>query len=614
MIKKLFTLSLVVVMLLALSVPALANNGNGNGNNKVTNNYLEGAELKQDFNNAQFHCNAISGNGRVWPSVPADMKKFEGQLTFTKAAGTQWNLTGVASQNVDTKGKAIKDSYTNLSMVVCPECGSAAWITFSNNSGVPDGKNIQMQHPGYYITIIKNWDKVNVPGYYAGLKFFADFKIFLSSGESSKVSAGRYLIPEDLSVVKIDEIGCTKDFKLVDGYPLEKDNVYTFLNRDTVAPAEITIVKVWLAECDDDDCECKNGAYHVVDPADYDDAEASFDIYDTAFLEVNEGTYKVDAGKVGEGIEYIISELEIEGWELISDNDLSIIAEGGGKYTVTFYNLYIDPSFSSIMTVTVFKEWESDGDWEIPAGIIESLYFSNDFTLGLPGKLLNSEEDGTLIEVEEFFIDEFDEGIYTYKVEFDRAVLTGDLDETFDTKAVSFEARAESPYEDYTITFYNKVTRELIPTPPNFRILDKIESETHVGKWANKLGYGVFALAGSTTTHHDVAPNYFVAITEDAFAQLGDTIYVGYGSGMGKLEYIIAFTSDGEYKFIDIDGNDAPSPVTIAVKYPGTVGIQSPPHGFGSGNSFTKVEVAVQYVFPNLWGSGAMHAYLLILE
>jgi len=139
-------LSLVLVVP-TLVVPTLA------AANKVTNNYLEGAELKQDFNNAQFHCNAVSGNGRVWPVIPADMKKFDGQLTFTKADGTRWNLTGVAAQNLDAKGKAIKDSYTALEMVVCPKCGSTEWITFSNNSGLPDGKNVQMQHPAPSLTL-----------------------------------------------------------------------------------------------------------------------------------------------------------------------------------------------------------------------------------------------------------------------------------------------------------------------------------------------------------------------------------------------------------------------------------------------------------------------------
>ena len=134
------------------SVPAetTTNNGNNNnngnnGNEKINNNY-DGL-VKQDFNNAQFHCNTFGGNGRVWPIIPADMKKFDGSLTFGKISGTtKWLLDSVA----DKKGNA-------LTMVVCPVCGSTQWITFSNNSGVPDGKNIQMQHPLIDIEIVKIW-------------------------------------------------------------------------------------------------------------------------------------------------------------------------------------------------------------------------------------------------------------------------------------------------------------------------------------------------------------------------------------------------------------------------------------------------------------------------
>jgi len=201
--KKALVLILAVVMILAFAIPALAADGNnGNGNNKITNEYEEGASIKQDFNNAQFHCNAVGGNGRVWPIDPVDMKKFDGKLTFTKADGTRWDLSKVE----DKKG-------VELGMVVCPECGSTMWITFSNNSGEPDGKNIQMQHPGENITIIKNWDKNNAP-YPDGFKFSANFEITLSSGKTFKLGPGKYFLPEDLTAT-VEEISCSKGFELV---------------------------------------------------------------------------------------------------------------------------------------------------------------------------------------------------------------------------------------------------------------------------------------------------------------------------------------------------------------------------------------------------------------
>ena len=127
--KKTLAMVLTIVMVLGVTIPTFASN------EKVTNQYGVGAEYKQDFNNAQFHCNANNGNGRVWPIEPTDMKKFAGSLTFTKGEGTTWKLTGVADKNGP------------CTMVVCPECGSIEWVTFSNNSGVPDGKNVQMCHP-----------------------------------------------------------------------------------------------------------------------------------------------------------------------------------------------------------------------------------------------------------------------------------------------------------------------------------------------------------------------------------------------------------------------------------------------------------------------------------
>jgi hypothetical protein len=186
---------------------------NGNGNNKVTNEYVAGAEFKLDFNNAQFHCNAISGNGRVWPVIPADMKKFDGQLTFTKAEGTRWNLTALKAAILDAKGKATGSYGADLSMVVCPVCGSTSWITFSNNSGVPDGKNIQMQHPGANFTINKEWVKNN-ESYDLNTKFFANFGITLGSDKTFKVGPGNFFLPEDLTAT-VEETGCTEGFELV---------------------------------------------------------------------------------------------------------------------------------------------------------------------------------------------------------------------------------------------------------------------------------------------------------------------------------------------------------------------------------------------------------------
>jgi hypothetical protein len=129
--KKLLVIALVLTMIFTLSAVAMAT-----GNGKTENVFDQNPKI--DINNANFHCNASDGNGRVNPTEPIDMDKFVGKFTFTKAEGTTWNLIDVADKDDNS-----------LSMVVCPECGSTEWVTFSNNSGVPDGKNIQMYHPGY---------------------------------------------------------------------------------------------------------------------------------------------------------------------------------------------------------------------------------------------------------------------------------------------------------------------------------------------------------------------------------------------------------------------------------------------------------------------------------
>ena len=76
--------------------------------------------------NVSFHCNDIEGggNGRVWTG-------YEGQQTLTRSADKQPN------------GNAI----WTLSGPVCT-CGRTDWVNFSNNSGVPNGNNIQLNHNG----------------------------------------------------------------------------------------------------------------------------------------------------------------------------------------------------------------------------------------------------------------------------------------------------------------------------------------------------------------------------------------------------------------------------------------------------------------------------------
>jgi hypothetical protein len=215
--KKALSLILALTLILAFAVPAIAAN-----DKNVINVYLEGDEIHQDFNNAQFHCNCISGNTRVWPVIPADMKKFDGSLTFTKGQGTEWYLTGIQNKAGEY-----------LDMVECPVCQSKEWVTFSNNSGAPDGKNVQMQHPGENATIVKDWIKMNPTEHYGDTVLTAYFTVTVGSVKKnfSVANKASFFVPADLDVSVI-ETGCN-----FDGFTLISQSivghVYKFVNEDT---------------------------------------------------------------------------------------------------------------------------------------------------------------------------------------------------------------------------------------------------------------------------------------------------------------------------------------------------------------------------------------------
>lgn len=92
-----------------------------------------GDRIEANVLNAGFHCNTFGGNGRVW--VKAYDDKYEAaKKAKDKGVWEDFIYIGDNAWLLDT------DEYE------CPNCGSKQWLSYSNKSGVPDGKNIQLTH------------------------------------------------------------------------------------------------------------------------------------------------------------------------------------------------------------------------------------------------------------------------------------------------------------------------------------------------------------------------------------------------------------------------------------------------------------------------------------
>jgi len=103
--KRILSIVLVLALLVAIGAVAVASS------NTLT--------WKDGFG---FHCNAAKGNGKVTTGFE------KATIGLTRVGSTTtWNL----DINVEN---------------VCPSCQRIDWVTFSNNNGVINGKNIQVNH------------------------------------------------------------------------------------------------------------------------------------------------------------------------------------------------------------------------------------------------------------------------------------------------------------------------------------------------------------------------------------------------------------------------------------------------------------------------------------
>ena len=144
--RKLVTISLAIAIICAIAVPVMA---------APTAN-AEPTELTWT-NGFGFHCNECGGNGQTtvtYVGKDANVIKAIGNIK-KQPAGSLDVLKGDQKDIFGTKVFPIKldrigtTTTWNLMTddIVCATCGRTEWVTFSNNSGVINGKNIQAHHP-----------------------------------------------------------------------------------------------------------------------------------------------------------------------------------------------------------------------------------------------------------------------------------------------------------------------------------------------------------------------------------------------------------------------------------------------------------------------------------
>lgn len=114
------------------------------GGGGKTDGFEEETELPKvivPVNDALFHCNNDGGNGRVW--INSWTSDLNAAVAAAAAKGLKKASVGLEFTQA---GDDAKRWILNTTEYVCPKCGRTDWISFSNKSGVPNGKNIQLQH------------------------------------------------------------------------------------------------------------------------------------------------------------------------------------------------------------------------------------------------------------------------------------------------------------------------------------------------------------------------------------------------------------------------------------------------------------------------------------
>ena len=129
--KRFLSLSVAIIMVLALVIPTMAADSSwpwyyDEDMNPVTNAQAaaDPTLVKYCYSNVGFH-----DDGRVRPDG--------------------WNKDlGLYLERIDEDTWALVPGQNNDGEFICPKCGGTEWVSYSNKSGLFNGKNIQLVHIG----------------------------------------------------------------------------------------------------------------------------------------------------------------------------------------------------------------------------------------------------------------------------------------------------------------------------------------------------------------------------------------------------------------------------------------------------------------------------------
>jgi len=154
--KKIFGILAAIVLAMGVAIPVAF------AAPKVPDPTLNiGDKVETTITNAGFHCGTFGGNGRVWVEDYDnlyELAKKNGdkgvQAELIRVTETEWLLAAISYKNekkgidvrIEVDLEVVDGEIITGENLKCPDCGSNLWVSFSNMSGIPDGKNMQFTH------------------------------------------------------------------------------------------------------------------------------------------------------------------------------------------------------------------------------------------------------------------------------------------------------------------------------------------------------------------------------------------------------------------------------------------------------------------------------------